>query len=102
METQTERTDCGQSEEGEGGMNWENSMETDITTCKIDSKWEFAVWHWELNPVLYDNLKGWDWVGGGKEVQEGGDICTPMAISYWCMTETNTNIVNQLSFNMKN
>ena len=28
METQTERTDCGHSEEGEGGTNWENRMET--------------------------------------------------------------------------
>ena len=35
--------------------------------------------------MLYDNLKGWDWVGGGKEVQDGGDLCTPMANSCWCM-----------------
>ena len=28
-----------------------------------------------------DNLKGWDGLGGGKEVQEGGDICTPMSDS---------------------
>ena len=26
-----------------------------------------------------DNLEGWDGVGGGKETQEGGDTCTPMA-----------------------
>ena len=24
------------------------------------------------NPVLCDNLEGWDGVGGGREVQEGG------------------------------
>ena len=24
---------------------------------------------------------GWDWVGGGREVQEGGDINTPMAVA---------------------
>ena len=29
--------------------------------------------HRELNPVLCDNLEGWDKVGG-VEVQEGGDI----------------------------
>jgi len=46
---------------GKGGTNWENSMETYITICKTDSKWAFAVWHWELNPVLCDNLEGWDW-----------------------------------------
>ena len=32
--------------------------------------------------MLYDNLEGWDGVGGGKKVLEGGDICTPMGDSY--------------------
>ena len=27
------------------------------------------------------NLEGCDGVGGGKEVQDGGDICMPMADS---------------------
>ena len=31
--------------------------------------------------MLCDNLKGWDGVGGGREVQEGGDICTAMSVS---------------------
>ena len=31
--------------------------------------------------MLCDNLEGWDGVGGGKEVQEGGDIQIPMADS---------------------
>ena len=31
--------------------------------------------------VLCDNLEGWDGVGGGREVQEGGDICIPVADS---------------------
>ena len=30
------------------------------------------------NLVLCDNLDGWDGVGAGKEIQEGGDICIPM------------------------
>ena len=30
---------------------------------------------------LCDNLEGWESVGGGKEVQEGGDMCIPMADS---------------------
>ena len=33
------------------------------------------------NQVLCDNLEGWDGVGGRREVQEGGNICTPMADS---------------------
>ena len=40
--------------------------------------------------MLCDNLKGLGWVGGGKEVQEGDEICIPMADSCWCMPETNT------------
>ena len=31
--------------------------------------------------MLCDNLEGWDAKGGGKEVQEGGDICISMADS---------------------
>ena len=37
--------------------------------------------------MLYDNLEGWDVVGGGREVQEVGDICFPMADSC-CTAET--------------
>ena len=29
---------------------------------------------------------------GGREVQEGGDTCTPMTDSCWCRTETNTTL----------
>ena len=28
-----------------------------------------------------DRVERWDGVGGGREVQEGGDICIPMADS---------------------
>ena len=33
------------------------------------------------NPVLCEDLKGWNGVGGGREVQEGGDMSVPMADS---------------------
>ena len=33
-----------------------------------------SVADWELNPMLCDSLEGWDGVGDGREVQEGGDI----------------------------
>ena len=49
-------------------------MKTYITTCKIDSQWEFAVCLRELKQGLYINLEGWDEEGDGREVQEGGDI----------------------------
>ena len=29
--------------------------------------------------MLCENLEGCDGVGGGREIQEGGDICIPMA-----------------------
>ena len=29
--------------------------------------------------MLCDNLEGWDGIGGGRGVQEGGDMCTPVA-----------------------
>ena len=44
----------------------------------------------ELKLVLWDNLEGWGWVEGGREVQEGRDICIPMTEPCWCMAETNT------------
>ena len=34
------------------------------------------------NPLLCDDLEGWDGVGGGRKVQQGEDMCIPMADSY--------------------
>ena len=56
-------------------------METYITTCKIDSQWEFAVWLRKLKQGLYINLEVWDGEIDGREVHKGGDICIPMADS---------------------
>ena len=58
-------------------MHGKSNMETYITKCKIDSQQEFAVWLRKLKQGLCINLEGWD----GREVQEGGDICIPMADS---------------------
>ena len=35
----------------------------------------------ELTVVPCNKLKEWDGVGGEKEVQEGGNMCVPMADS---------------------
>ena len=45
------------------------------------SQREFAVRLREFKPGLYNNLEGWDGLGGGREVYEGGDICTLVADS---------------------
>ena len=39
--------------------------------------------------MLCHDLEGWD-REGGKEAQEGGDICMHMADSLCCTRETNT------------
>ena len=50
-----------------------------VTICKIDSQWEFAVCLRKFEQGLCNNLEGWGGEGDGREVQEGGDIYTPMA-----------------------
>ena len=42
--------------------------------------------------MLRDNPRGWNGVGGGREVQEGRDVCISMADSCGCMAETNTTL----------
>ena len=63
-------------------MNGESSMETYTPS---------SAKHMASGNLLYDsgnskqglcnNLEGWDWEGDGRQVQEGGDICIPMADS---------------------
>ena len=57
---------------GEGEFYGKSNMETDITICKIDSQWEFAVWLSKLKQGLCINLEGWDGEGYGREFQKGG------------------------------
>jgi len=61
-----------------------------LPSVKLDSQWEFAVWLRELKPGLCNNVEMWDGEAGGREVQDGEDIGTPMADSWRCMAETNT------------
>ena len=49
-----------------------------------------CIWLREHKPGICNNLEGWDGVEGGREFQEGGDVCTPVADSYGCMAETST------------
>ena len=55
--------------EGDGEMYGKSNMKTYITTCKIDSQQEFAVWLRKLKQGLCINLEGWDgeeWERGSK------------------------------------
>ena len=47
-------------------MYGKSNMETYITICKIDSKWEFAVWLRNLKQGLCINLDRWDGEGHSK------------------------------------
>ena len=53
-----------------------------------------ALWQWDV-------IEGWDGVGGGREVQVGGDINMPMPNSCWINDRINDrnqqNPVKQLS-----
>ena len=69
-------------------MYGKSIMEACITIGKIDNQWEFSVWLRKLKQELCINLERWDAEGNGREVQNGGDICIPMADSRWYMAET--------------
>jgi len=62
-------------------MYGKSNMETYITICKRESQQELALWVRKLKQGLCINLEGWDGEGDGREFQNGGDICIPMADS---------------------
>ena len=62
-------------------MYEKSNMETYITICKIDNQWEFAVCLRKLKQGLCINLERWDGEEDGREFQNGGDICIPVADS---------------------
>ena len=58
--------------EREGGMIWENSIETCILPYVKHINSPSSMHETEhSNPVQWDNAEGWDWEGGGRGVQEG-------------------------------
>ena len=71
--------------EGEGGMIWENVIETCILSCKkrITSLCSIQdAWGWCTGMIQRDDM-GWE-VGGGFMF---GNSCTPMADSCQCMAK---------------
>ena len=91
MEKQTCRIgrlmDVGRGQDRVRCMERVTWMETYTTICKIDSQREFALWLRKLKQGLCVNLEGWDGEGDGREIQEGEDICIPMADSCCGLTE---------------
>ena len=62
-------------------MCGESNMETYITICRMHSQWEFSMCLRECKQGPCIHLDRWDGEGDGREIQDGGDICTPMADS---------------------
>ena len=73
--------------EGEGGMIWENGIETCIISCEkrvaSPSSMHDAGC---LGLVSWDNLGGWCGAGGGGGLGMG-NTCVPVADSFWCVAE---------------
>ena len=61
--------------EGEGGTNWESHIETyTLPHEKLIASGNLFYDARRSKLVLCGSLEGWDRVGGGREVQEGGCI----------------------------
>ena len=65
----------------EGEMYGKSNLETYITICKIDSQLGICCVAQETQTGALYQPRGVAWEGDGKEFQEGGDICIPMADS---------------------
>ena len=78
--------------EGEGGMIWENGIETCIISYvkRITSP---GLMHDTgcSGLVHWDDPEGWDGEGDGRGFRMG-NTCTPMADSYKCMAKTATTL----------
>ena len=75
---------------GEGGMIWENGIETRIISYmkRITSPGSMQDTGC-LGLVHSDDPEGWYGEGGGRRVQDGEHICT-MTDSCQCMAKTTT------------
>ena len=63
--------------EGEGGMIWENGIETCIISyMKQVASPGFDARYWMLGAVHWDDPEGWYGEGGGRRVQDGEHMYT--------------------------
>ena len=77
--------------EGEGGMTWENSIETSILSSETDHQPRLDAWDKCSGLVHWEDPEGWD--GMGREEGGGigmGNTCKSMADSCQCMAKTTT------------
>ena len=73
--------------EGEGGMIWENGIETCIISYMKQIASPGLMQDTRcLGLVHWDDPEGWYGEGGGRGFKIG-NICTPVADSCWCMAK---------------
>ena len=75
---------------GRGGRGWDTWREyPGCIYTNICNRQPMGICYMtqETQTGALNNLVVWKWAGGGRKIQEGGDICTPMVNSCWCMTE---------------
>ena len=68
------------------------------------NQWKFAVWLRQLKLELCNNLKGWEKVGGGREVHEwGGTWDSPgKSTGVGCHCLLQANIINKVKIQLSN
>ena len=72
-------------------MKWEIRIDMYTLPCvKQKASGNLLKNHRELSSVFCDDLEKWNGQVGGREVQEGGDICIQIADILGCTLETNT------------
>ena len=73
-----------------------------ITICKIDDQSKFNAWNKALKPVHWDNPKGWDGEGGGRQVQNEGHMYTcGWFMSVYCKNHHTPQYYKVISFQFK-
>ena len=72
--------------EGEGGMIWENGIETCIISYMKQIASPGSMHDTSLGLVHWDDPEGWYREGGGRRVRMG-NTCTPVADSCQCMAK---------------
>ena len=72
-----------------GGKTWESSTDTRTLPCV---PWIASGKSLYNTLVPCDILEGWGGDGGGREVQEEGDIRMPVTDSFWRLAESSTTL----------
>ena len=73
--------------EGEGGMIWENGIETCILSYMKQIASPGSIHGTGCSGLVHcDDSEGWDGEGGGRGFRMG-NTCTPVADSWQCMAK---------------